>query len=104
MTRITIDRKDDRIRLICEGHAGYARVGSDIVCAGISTLINAWGAKCQQMEEKGMITIDEMRQGPGFLILTIRGKGWEEAFSVVEIGLKLIEENFPQNLSLRGEK
>ena len=40
MTRITIyrDRTGSFTGFRCEGHSGYAAAGSDIVCAGISTL------------------------------------------------------------------
>ena len=41
MTKITIYRNQNQEveRFFCTGHAGYAESGSDIVCAGISTLV-----------------------------------------------------------------
>ena len=41
MTHITIytNQENAFIGFSCEGHAGYADVGEDIVCAGISTLV-----------------------------------------------------------------
>ena len=41
MTRITIYRNQENAftGFLCEGHAGYADAGEDIVCAGISTLV-----------------------------------------------------------------
>ena len=41
MTHITIYRnqKNAFTGFFCEGHAGYADAGEDIVCAGISTLV-----------------------------------------------------------------
>ena len=41
MTHITIYRnqKNAFTGFCCEGHAGYADAGEDIVCAGISTLV-----------------------------------------------------------------
>lgn len=41
MTHITIYRnqKNAFTGFLCEGHAGYADAGEDIVCAGISTLV-----------------------------------------------------------------
>ena len=41
MTRITIYRNQKNVftGFCCEGHAGYANAGDDIVCAGISTLV-----------------------------------------------------------------
>ena len=41
MTHITIYRNQKNVftGFCCEGHAGYANAGDDIVCAGISTLV-----------------------------------------------------------------
>ena len=41
MTHVTIYRNQENafIGFLCEGHAGYADAGEDIVCAGISTLV-----------------------------------------------------------------
>ena len=41
MTHITIYRNQENVftGFRCEGHAGYADAGEDIVCAGISTLV-----------------------------------------------------------------
>lgn len=40
MTKITIYRKDNRIvKYEAVGHAGYAEIGKDIVCAGVSMVL-----------------------------------------------------------------
>lgn len=41
MTHVTIYRNQENAftGFLCEGHAGYADAGEDIVCAGISTLV-----------------------------------------------------------------
>lgn len=41
MTHVTIYRNQANAftGFLCEGHAGYADAGEDIVCAGISTLV-----------------------------------------------------------------
>ena len=41
MTHITIYRNQKNVftGFLCDGHAGYADAGEDIVCAGISTLV-----------------------------------------------------------------
>lgn len=41
MTKVTIykNQSGDYLELICEGHAGYAKRGEDIVCAAISVLV-----------------------------------------------------------------
>ena len=40
MIQIEITKRKDRIRkLTCRGHAGFADRGSDLVCAGISSIL-----------------------------------------------------------------
>lgn len=41
MTKITIhkNKSGDYLGFVCEGHAGYAARGEDIVCAAISVLV-----------------------------------------------------------------
>lgn len=42
MTDITITRKNNSIVEVCaSGHTGYGESGEDIVCAGVSTLIQS---------------------------------------------------------------
>ena len=64
MTTVTFYRKDGIIiGFKVEGHAGYANIGSDIVCAAISTL-----AQATIMGLKYVVGIDVLvEQGDGFL-------------------------------------
>ncbi len=41
MTKVTIrkNKSGDYLEFICEGHAGYAKRGEDVVCAAISALV-----------------------------------------------------------------
>ena len=43
MTKITVfqDKNQNYMGFDCTGHAGYANAGSDIVCAGISILVQS---------------------------------------------------------------
>ena len=42
MTDITITRKDKHIvEVVASGHTGYGEQGEDIVCAGVSTLVQS---------------------------------------------------------------
>ncbi|MBQ8183120.1 MAG: ribosomal-processing cysteine protease Prp [Clostridia bacterium] len=42
MTKIYYREYYDRALITVEGHSGYAQSGSDIVCAGVSTLVFAF--------------------------------------------------------------
>lgn len=70
MTAITVFQSADGIykSVLCEGHAGFAEAGDDIVCAAVSVLvintinsIEKFGRQkfiCTTEEEKGMICLE----------------------------------------------
>lgn len=75
MTTITIFQSADGIYkgFLCQGHAGFSRAGTDIVCAAVSVLvinainsIDRFGKQkftCRQEEEDGIIHF-ELTQEP----------------------------------------
>jgi uncharacterized protein YsxB (DUF464 family) len=80
------------------GHAGYAPSGQDIVCAGVSTLIQTL---IQSVEE---LTTDKIQYDmqPGavhikFWCLSDLTKGLVDAFF---IGVKLIADTYPDNVKI----
>ena len=93
---IVIQHKNDKITIT--GHANYAPIGQDIVCAGVSTLVQTL---IQSVEE---LTADkiEYSMSPGrvdikFWCLSDLTKGLVNAFF---IGVKLIESDYPDNVKL----
>jgi uncharacterized protein YsxB (DUF464 family) len=80
------------------GHANYAERGKDIVCAGVSTLVQTL---IQSVEE---LTTDKIQYDmkPGevhikFWCLSDPSRALVDAFF---IGVKLIAENYPNNVKL----
>lgn len=62
MTTITIskDKKGSYRQLLCSGHAGFAKSGSDIVCASVSVLvINTINALEELAKESFETTVNE---------------------------------------------
>lgn len=62
MIKITIyqDHKGQYVRLHCIGHAGFAKAGEDIVCAGVSALvINTLNALERLTEETFEVVTDQ---------------------------------------------
>ena len=93
---IVFKRYDGGIKL--EGHANYAPHGCDIVCAGISTLIQTL---IQSLEE---LTADKISYSmqPGmvdieFWDLSERGQVLMDSFF---IGFKFFAENYPNNVQI----
>ena len=70
------------LTLSLSGHSGYAPTGSDIVCAGVSTLVYTLINSCR-CEISGE---------------TVRVKDDRRVFDAVLCGLMMISEKFPKNL------
>lgn len=93
---IVIERSKDSIKM--RGHANYAPIGQDIVCAGVSVLIQTL---IQSVET---LTADEIEYSmqPGtvdikFWCLSDLTKVLIDAFF---IGVKGIAESYPDNVKL----
>ena len=93
---IEVYRHNDGITVI--GHANYAPIGEDIVCAGVSTLVQTLIQSIEDMTEdtieysmqSGMV---EIKHG----ILSERAQVLFESFFV---GMKLIANTYPKNVRI----
>lgn len=102
MTQIQIRKSESQIHLIGKGHAGYSNPGTDIVCAGISTLIYSWVEECENLEKDGYVKIERMVVEPGEVDIEIAvcDERVHWAFSVIEIGLGILAENYPKHAKI----
>lgn len=95
MTQITYYFEKDKFMLRCVGHAGYADIGNDIVCAGISTLTQTLVSYIKSIADSF-----ETRIEPGYLYIKAKGSISVECFKMTLHGLKLLEEAYPQHLEV----
>lgn len=93
MTRIDIAKADGEFSLLCQGHAGYASVGNDIVCAAISTLTQTL---IKYMMDRDIPCNYKVSTG----YLWIYGKDCMEAFDAIVAGLEMIEYSYPQYVEI----
>lgn len=64
MTTIVIFKSNDSYKgFTCMGHAGYARSGSDIVCAAISILVINTLNSIEELAKEKMITESDEEEG-----------------------------------------
>lgn len=98
------------MRLEAAGHAGYAPAGQDIVCAGVSTLMQALVSLLAGEENAHSDAFDEP-DGPRLTVTAARPcTAWVEgAFELAKAGFALLAERYPDNLrfadvSRRGER
>ena len=98
--KYTIDRK--KHTLVVLGHANYAEYGKDIVCAGVSALVQAlvgWVDNADCVVE----CIDIDRHNNEVTVSCFGGKDVEAAFSVAYIGLEQIAESYPDHLQIEKD-
>lgn len=98
MIRITYKEfpKEGAMRLWAEGHAGYAPKGQDIVCAAVSTLMQALAFSADCSEEGFAVASSS---GPAGTYLELQMKATPEnraKFELVTDGLELVAQLYPK--------
>lgn len=104
MTRITYDPK--RMTIKAEGHAGYAEYGKDIVCAGVSALMQSLHPS---LLERGIRHTMHMVMEPNHIEVKAEPECEQQypclvVFETVLAGLKEIARAYPNYVSIKVEK
>lgn len=94
MIEIEIQRKNRQYRgFLCEGHAGYAQEGYDIICSAVSVLtVNAVNSIEQFTQDAFAI-----RQDDGLLELILEGEASKETTLLLDsmiLGLQEIQKQY----------
>lgn len=99
MVRATYTIDDSRHTLSVKGHAGYAEYGKDIVCAGVSSLVQALiGWLEEHYDRAENISIDT--QG-GEVVISAEGDADISAvFQMTAIGLEQIADCYSNNVEM----
>jgi uncharacterized protein len=83
--------KDKLIGLLITGHAGYAPKGSDIVCAGISAIVQTAAIGCRNYDPKTEIT----SQNGGFVFVCKDKPITRAIIKTAILGLEQMKEQYP---------
>lgn len=89
----------DTHTLKVSGHANYAEYGKDIVCAGVSALVQALMAWCEENYDK----VDSMSvdKESGEVLVSCRGdEDVAAVFYMTAIGLEQIADSYPSNVQI----
>lgn len=95
---ISIRREDGCITI--KGHAGYAPIGQDIVCAAVSALVQTFLASVDEL------THDEItaRRNKHGQIQTIQYRNLSEGAQLLLdsffVGIRMIADSYPSNIEL----
>ena len=106
MIRITFTERDNILSLRLEGHAEYAEVGKDIVCASASILAYTVAQFVMEAEHRGnLVTPAQICLNPGNA--TVACEPIKEAFPTLqsvyafaEMGYSLLAHNYPAHITL----
>ena len=97
MTTITIfqDKNQNYVGFDCTGHAGFARLGKDIVCAGISILVQNTMNSIAEFTEEGFTgDMDEKTGDIHFRFLDVPGHDAALLMDSMILGLQGIQSSY----------
>ena len=107
MTRVRLDRLYDGYIFSCEGHAGFAEAGKDIVCAGVSALCIALVERLRTLCAEGVAQTQRMIVRDGELLVEFTGADGKRedlilssAVETVMDGLRAVAARYPDHVSV----
>ena len=103
MTIVTIfqDHNDTYLGFSCNGHAGYAKAGEDIVCSAISVLtINTINSISSFTDARFSVESDEETGHLKMLLETPVDSGAELLMKSLVLGLQGIQSNYQGYITL----
>jgi uncharacterized protein YsxB (DUF464 family) len=89
---ITITHRNNTITV--RGHAGYAEIGKDIVCASISTLTQVFVASVEEMTDDKLKC--EISAGNAFIEYENLSEKSRTLLDSFFIGCRMIADSYPQ--------
>lgn len=93
MIKISKKQNSKIIEILAEGHAGYAKRGQDIVCAGVSALMDALGDALIEHSERSEVTETD---GRSFLVVKEPTDTDRLIVDVFMAGLEAIARSYPE--------
>ena len=94
MIKVSYNR--DLPAISVKGHANHGLQGSDVVCAGVSTLVFTL------LHELIRLDIEHSRLMRAGLV-EIEAQGGFEQFDTVAAGMMILAENFPENVEFNAD-
>lgn len=99
MVRATYRIEEDTYTLSIVGHANYAEYGKDIVCAGVSSLVQALiGWLEEHYDRANNVSIDT--HGGGLIISAEGDEDIKAVFQMVVVGLEQIADRYSNNVQI----
>ena len=106
MIKVTFTESGNKLSLRLEGHAGYAEIGKDIVCASASILAYTTAQFVIDAEKKGNLESPaEIILEPGEAFISCEPcedilKAMQNVYSFAKSGYHILAHNYPQYVRL----
>ena len=108
MIEVTFTESGEKLSLRLKGHAGYAEIGKDIVCASATILAYTVAQFVTEAEHKGdLLSPPEVKLESGDTIISCEPN--DEAFYAIRnaylytvLGYQILEHNYPQYVRLNA--
>ncbi len=97
MIKVTFTETPEKLSLRLEGHAGYAEIGKDIVCASASILAYTLASIIDSFD--GVVASIDMTSGDTTIECECN-TSTRNAFAYTKVGYALLEHNYPQYVRL----
>ena len=95
MTKIIYQNTENDFEIEVKGHAGYAAMGNDIVCAAVSVLVQTLLLHMEYVAEDYSAKIDN-----GYAKIHGIGKDAVASFHTIMTGLAAVAEQHPKYISI----
>ena len=89
-----------RHTLTVKGHAGEAPAGQDIVCAGVSAIVQALGGVLRLMSGHGDVRPLVIRMDSGDAEIAAEGSEADAVFLMALVGLEQIRMTYPERVAI----
>ena len=106
MVKVFFSLSDERLALAMQGHAGYAAVGEDVVCAACSILATTLAQMVVNGAEEGAFYAPptlHLERGDAFVSCAPRADFRAELlhdFYMAQVGFALLQREYPQCIEL----
>lgn len=87
---------------VIQGHAGYGPLGSDIVCAGVSTLAQTMAECLLRQEKEGGVSHVQIKLLPGDV--EMRWEGEAQCLPTIMTGFECLSESYGEYVKFKREQ
>ena len=107
MVKVTFEQRNNKLTLRIKGHAGYAEIGKDIVCASCTILAYTVAEFVKEANNAGYLKSTAIiKLGSGDTVISCEPKDEfildiQNMYFFAERGYSLLAQNYPQYVVLK---